>query len=65
MKKMERLLTFRTLSQMNAGNIYIFVDKIIAVRTWGEGGVRIFTVTGSFDVANTLEEVLEKIRNGE
>ena len=59
---MGRLLTFKILSQRDTGNVYIFADKIIAVRTWGEG-VRIFTVNEPFDVANTLEAVLYEVRN--
>ncbi len=52
------ILTFKNLSKMDTGNVYIFADKIIAVRKWGEG-VRIFTDSGSFDVENKLQEVLE------
>ena len=59
---MDRLLTFKNLSKMDTGNVYILSDKIIAVRTWGEG-VRIFTVNEPFDVANTLEAVLYEVRN--
>jgi len=55
---MDRLLTFKNLSKMDTGNVYILSDKIIAVRKWGEG-VRIFTDNDPFDVANTLQEVLE------
>ena len=58
---MGRLLTFKILSQRDTGDVYIFADKIIAVRTWGEG-VRIFTDHEHFDVANTLEEVLYEVR---
>ena len=59
---MDRLLTFKNLSKMDTGNVYILSDKIIAVRKWGEG-VRIFTDAGTFDVADTLEAVLYEVRN--
>ena len=57
---MRKLLIFKDLSQRDTGNVYIFADKIIAVRVWGEG-VRIFTDNDSFDVSNTLQEVLEVV----
>ena len=55
---MRKLLTFKILSQIDTGIICIFSDKIVAVRKWGEG-VRLFTDAGTFDVADTLQEVLD------
>ena len=58
---MRKLLVFRLLGNLSEA-LYIFADKIIAFRKWGEG-VRIFTNSGSFDVEDTIEEVLKEVEN--
>ena len=59
---MRKLLTFRLLGVKEV--VYIFSDKIIAARKWGEG-IRIFTDNECFDVANSLKEVLEGLSRKE